>query len=121
MGLSEQPLNLHTLTVTIANGQSLSDAADLKGLPLVGVILPAGYDTADLSFQGSMDGSTFANIYGRDGTELSLTGAAASRYYLLPPSVVPGFRHVKVRSGLAASPVSQTGDAIITLVVRLVT
>jgi hypothetical protein len=120
VGLDQQPLNLHIRTVTILNGASLSDAADLRGLPLVGVVLPAGYDTADLTFQGSADGDSFADLYDRAGNELKLTGAAASRYYVLAPGVLPGLRYIKVRSGTAGTPVAQTSDVVLTLIARLV-
>lgn len=108
-----------TKTVTIANGASLSGAADLGTGRLVGIIMPASWTSAALTFQANADaGATFYDVYD-DATERTITasGAAASRFLSLPLSDWLGVRGLKVRSGTSASPVNQGADRVITLVV----
>jgi hypothetical protein len=104
-------------TVTVANGASLSGAAQL--LPpngrLVGVITDAAWDTNAMTFQVSVDGTTYVNLYNA-GTEYSMAGIVASAYNAVNPDVFSGARYVKVRSGTAGTAVNQVGDAVVTLV-----
>lgn len=69
--------NLNSHTVTIANGQSLSSAVDLRQhldeVP-VALRMPSAWDAADLTFQGSEDGTNFANLYLSAGSELLVEG-----------------------------------------------
>lgn len=108
-----------TKTVTIAKGLSLSDAADLGTGRLVGIIMPAGWTAAALTFQANADGGeTFYDVYD-DATERTITssGAAASRFLSLPLSDWLGMRGLKVRSGTGALPVNQGAARSIILVV----
>jgi hypothetical protein len=104
-------------TVTVANGASLSGSSGLlEGAQrLLGIITDSAWDTNAVTFQGSVDGTNFFNLY-KEGTEYSLAGVVASTYQALDPVVFLGVRAVKVRSGTAAAAVNQTGDAVITLV-----
>jgi len=121
VGLQEQPLNVLAAEVTIAQGASLSGLIDTRGLPLVGVLMPATWDPADVTFQSSIDGTTFGNCFDREGNEIKLVnGAAVSRAFHIAPSVLPGVRFVKVRSGTTATPVSQGSARVLTLLFRLV-
>jgi hypothetical protein len=109
-----------TVVVTIASGASLSDAAFTGGLPVCGVQMPAGWDAADLTFQAAADdAANVANVYDKDGAELT-SKAAASQFVTLDPSLLAGARYVKVRSGAAASAVTQTANRKITLSIRTV-
>ncbi|NTU77322.1 MAG: hypothetical protein HGA90_05865, partial [Alphaproteobacteria bacterium] len=47
---------LDNVTATIASGTSLSDAQNLGGLRLFGLVMPAAWTTANLTFQASFDG-----------------------------------------------------------------
>lgn len=104
-------------TVTILSGASLSDALDLLGLVPLGIQMGAAWTPAALTFQGSYDGVTYANVYDNTGTEVSVT-VAASRYVTLPPTLLPGVRYIKVRSGTAGTPVAQAADRALRLMVR---
>ena len=100
--------------VLIAVGTSLSAAIDLGNGNLAAILMPAGWDAAGLTFQGSIDGlSAFSNIYDA-GTELTLT-VAAGRYQTLDPTKWLGIRYVKVRSGTSGAPVVQTADRVLSL------
>lgn len=106
-------------TVTIANGASLSGGVDLGTGRLVGIIMPASWTTAALTFQANADGgATYYDLYD-DATErtISSTGAAVSRFLALPISDWLGVRGIKVRSGTGALAVNQGAARTITLVV----
>jgi hypothetical protein len=112
------PNVLDTTTVTIANGQSLSGAADLKGLGTpVRIDMPAAWTAANLTFQVSADGVTYQDLYDDGGSEVTVT-AAAGRSIFLQPAEWAHVRYLKVRSGTAAVPVNQGTDRLLTLVVR---
>lgn len=102
----------------IAQNASLSGAINIGEKVAVGILMPAVWDAANLSFQGSVDGSAFSNIYDSSGTELTVT-AAAGRYILLDPSTFVGLTQIKVRSGTASAAVNQTtGARSLTVVTR---
>lgn len=113
--------SLTMVTATIANGASLSGAVDIgSGLSLVGIVTPAGWTTAVVSFQAStaLDG-TYVDLYKLDGTEMASPGSlAASHWHPLDPADFAGVRYLKVRSGTAAAAVNQAGGDTLTLVVR---
>jgi hypothetical protein len=103
--------------VTIASGASLSGAVDLNGCGLVRIQMPAGWDAAVLTFQVSLDGLTFANLYDRAGNEYTVQVAASSSI-IVPPSDFAGLRWLKVRSGTAGVAVNQTAERVLNLMVR---
>jgi hypothetical protein len=107
-------------TATIALGESLSEAVDLQGYTLVGLITPSGWDAADITLQadpGAADAGTFANVYNVDDSEHTIE-AAASRHILLDPSIYVSIRRVKIRSGTSGSPVNQADAVSVTLIGR---
>ncbi|MBN9430802.1 MAG: hypothetical protein J0I45_00010 [Bosea sp.] len=108
---------LATVTATIASGASLSGAADLGTGRLVGLIFPAAWTTAAITFQGSADGSTFFDLYD-DATERAIASSSVvpSRFLALPIADWLMIRAVKLRSGSAATPVVQGAARSITLV-----
>lgn len=107
---------VETTTVVIENNGSLSGAVDLGGRKLVAIDMPSSWTAASLTFQASADGVTYDNLY--DGaTERALT-VAASRYLAQAIGDWVGIRWLKVRSGTAASPVNQTAERVLTLVVQ---
>lgn len=107
---------IETRTVTIANGASLSDAVDLGGRKLVAIDMPASWTAASLTFQASVDGVTFDNVY--DGATERALIVGASYYSALNIGDWVGFRHLKIRSGTAGTPVNQGGARTLTLVVQ---
>lgn len=106
-----------TTTVTIGAGASLSGATeDMLSLgELVAVITASTWDTAAVTFQASVDGTNFFNVY-NEGTEYSLTGVVASAYNRVSINVFLGARYLKVRSGTAGSATNQADATIVTLV-----
>lgn len=109
---------------TIANGQSLSGVVPLQGLEVVGIIMPAAWTAAALTFQSAdiadppAGGSTtYQNIYSTGGTELNYTVDAARRIPV-DPNAFGRHSAVKVRSGTSGAAVNQGADRIGYLVVR---
>jgi hypothetical protein len=91
---------------TIANGAALSDAVHLHGLALFALQMPASWTAADLTFQGSVDGTTYADVYDEAGDEVTVP-AAAARFILLDPAKFLGLQRLKIRSGTTGVPVNQ--------------
>lgn len=107
---------VETKTAVIENGGSLSGIVDLGGRKLVAIVMPAAWDAAGLTFQASPDGTNFFNVY--DGaTERALT-VAASYYSALAIGDWIGVRWFKIRSGAAGTPVNQTAERTLTLVIQ---
>jgi hypothetical protein len=107
------------LVTTIANNASVSDAMDLSGTTLVAYIMPAAWTAANITFQASVDGINFYNIYDQSGNEL-IHNVANSRMIILTPSDLAGVRYIKMRSGTSAAPVAQGAQRQIIYVTRAI-
>jgi hypothetical protein len=93
--------------IVIPSGQSQSDLILLSGGELESVQMPSGWDAAALTLLGSNDGTNYFPV--TNGTaEVSLTVAASQT--VLVPAIVKGVRFLKLRSGVAATPVNQTAN-----------
>lgn len=114
--------NLTSVTVAIADAASLSAEGDLgANASLVGIITPAGWTTAVLSFQAALaSGGTFVDYHNSAGAEVVTGSFVASKWYALDPADFAGIRYIKVRSGTSAAAVAQAGGDTLTLVVRTV-
>lgn len=91
---------------TIANGESLSNAIDVDGSAVVGIVMPAAWTAANLTLQMSHDDTTYNNVYDEVGAEKTIT-ASTSRYIVLNPADFIGANSVKLRSGTSGTPVNQ--------------
>lgn len=100
---------------TIADGASLSGAIDVLGWEVVSIEQAASCEGTKFSFQGSLDGVTFVDLYDETGTEISVTKSAtlAQILYLKQDIRLRGFSQIKIRSGLTGAATNQTGDASI--------
>ena len=109
---------LEVIPATIANGQALTTALNLGGLHLFGIVVPAAWTAASLTFQMSHDGgATWLNVYDASGSEVTAT-AGASRYIALDAVVFAPLTLIKVRSGTSGSPVNQGQDTDLQLLLR---
>jgi hypothetical protein len=108
--------NANVLTVTIANGQSLSDAAHIGAGTLVGIQLPA-FTSAKLTFQGSADGVTYVDVVDASAAEVEYAASTGAIYIKAPADLV-GVPYLKVRSGTSGSPVNQGAARTISLIVK---
>lgn len=109
--------DLASLDVTIANGQSVSPAAAIGGYHVVGILMPAAWTAAALSFQGSLDDVTFRPLFDRYGTEVSFT-VAASRLLIVSPTDLGTLKSLKLQSGTSTAAVPQGQAATLTLLLK---
>lgn len=105
-------------TATIQNGQSLSQVIDLNNSVLTIIVMPAAWTSANLTFQTSVDGSTWANLFDDSGNEISVT-VAQTRAVVLTGVEWLGIKLLKIRSGTAGSPVNQGAERDLTLITRI--
>lgn len=108
-------LSVDNASVTILATESLSGNIPLEGYTEMGLIMPAAWTAAAITFQVSVDGSTWVDFYGTDNTEKSLT-VGASRAYTVE-GLAP-FRFVRLRSGVTATPVAQAADRVINIALK---
>lgn len=108
---------LDTLSATIASGASLSGGQSLGGLRLSGILMPDSWDTANLTFQVSLDGTTYKNLYDKNGAEYTVT-AAAGRYVQLDLVDFSAIPFIKIRSGTSGTSVNQMADRSLVLALR---
>ena len=103
-------------TVTIAISTSLSPAFAAGDGALVGIIMPAAWTAAALTFQGSQDGVNFFNIYDA-GTERQIA-TDASRALSLTHTDWLAFPFLKIRSGTSGAAVNQLATRNLTIIRR---
>jgi hypothetical protein len=102
----------------IPNGTALSPAFTLNGEDLIGILMPAAWTAANITFQTSPDAVTWANVFDQGGVEVVLTSPAATNYIYLTPLVANGFLYIRLRSGTNALAVNQGADRIMTVYSR---
>ena len=56
------PNSVSSLTVTIANAATTSDAIETGGMNLVGIIFPPAFTGATITFTGSVDGTNYLTM-----------------------------------------------------------
>lgn len=119
------------ISVTIANGASISGAANVVNTSVVALVTPAAWTAAGIGFHASYDnGTTYVQVaipdytasppFGLDEYEiLAADVPTAEAYYIaIPPELLLGASHVKVRSQTAGTPVNQNAERTVRLVVR---
>jgi hypothetical protein len=92
---------------TIAADASLSGAVHLNGRLPGGIRMPTAWNTAALTFQRSVDGANYSNVYDASGNEYTVQ-TSASCTPTLDPLYFWGANYIKVRSGTSGSAVNQT-------------
>jgi len=124
-------MSVMQINATIAINTSLSGAIRLTGVTsndgatvprdyrLCGIVMPATWTTANLTFQTSVDGVTYQNFYDAAGTEVAVV-AAASRTIYLDPAIFAAVPYLKVRSGTSGTAVNQAAARTIGLILRAV-
>jgi hypothetical protein len=110
--------DLDELPATIATGQALSGQVNLAKKSLVGISMPATWTTAPITFSVSPDGgTTWQNLYDGAGNEVTVT-ASANQFIPMDATIWKGIECLMVRSGPNASPVNQSAQAVVNLMVR---
>jgi hypothetical protein len=115
---SEGHLKIYTTkSAVIANGASLSGVIDLEQLNITGLLIPAAWTAADITFQVSPDGTTFGDLVDSSGNEVKLSGIAAGKFIGVNLAEASGVRYLKIRSGTSAAAVNQAAERTISLIV----
>jgi hypothetical protein len=97
------------LTATIANGASLSDAVTLNGSQVSVIEMPAAWTAAVLTFQVSMDGTNYFNLYDDNGLEVYVIADITRRIHISLPALDQQ-KYIKLRSGTAVTAVTQGAE-----------
>jgi hypothetical protein len=90
-------MNEFLAKATIAEGETVSTAVKLDGGSVTGLIIPADFDGANVSFQVSSDGEAFFTL---DGVTVAVTAGNAVG---VAPGDVYGWRYIKVVSDVMAA------------------
>lgn len=102
--------------ITIASGQSLSGDVHLHQQRLFGILMPAAWDVAALTFQASIDATNFFDVYDDSGNVLTMQAAANRFIVIASPLAYLGIQRIKVRSGTPSVAVNQTAERILKLI-----
>jgi hypothetical protein len=108
---------------TIGAGASLSNALDLSDYAIAAIQMPAAWTTAAITFLAcaTKDG-TYLPVYDDAGTEVTVASASAAVNRVIVNKAVleqlAALRWVKLRSGVAATPVNQVAAAAITVLLK---
>ena len=109
-------MTVKTGQLAIASGQSESTPLRLDSDTIVGLYMPAAWDTADVSFEASHDGTSFVEMQ-EFGAAVSIQ-AAAQKYVPLDLTKFVGVTYLRVRSMAGGSPVPQSANRTLTAVYR---
>ncbi len=103
-------VNTNVTVVRIPSGQSQSAGFNLDGATLYKIVFPSAWTTASLSFlESESESGTYTPVYyGND--EVVLTSAGASRTIRVNPSDFLAVKWMRLRSGVAATPVNQAAN-----------
>ena len=109
-------MTTHIDNATLTSGQSLTGALNMKNKILMALEIPSTWTTANITFQVSIDGTNYNDLYDSDGNEVTFTTVAGKHQYSKDPLAFIPFNWIKLRSGTTAVAVNQSGDRTITAV-----
>ena len=119
-------VSIQTGTVTISTGTSLSNSLDCRNLGiLVAILYPAAWTVARSSFQASVDNVNFFNVADSNASEITVRQSSAAGLWLaistsgVTAESITGLvaaPYLKIRSGVAATPVNQVATRVLTLI-----
>ncbi len=107
---------LQKQTATIGSGVAVSNIVALGEGAMVGIVMPAAWTAAALTFLGSPDGVTFTNIF--DTTTERNFAVAVDRFLSLTHTDWLAFKFIKIRSGTTGTPVNQAASRALTVISR---
>lgn len=103
-------------TATIANAASLSDSVEVGSGEVVGLMVPT-WTSAEITFQGSHDGTTFSDVHDSAGAEVSIPATTGGRA-VQAPAALKGFAFIKIRSGTSGTPVNQGAERLVRVIIK---
>ena len=86
-------------TATVGAAVAVGNSTD-EGSAVVAIYIPASFEGTALTFQGSMDGTNFAQVITTAGTALTYT-VAADKWLTVPANDLAGYNWIKPVSGTA--------------------
>lgn len=98
--------------IDVSEDSDLTGPIDTQDYSLIGIEIPAAWDAANITFEGSLDNSTFNTIKDQYGITYTVTVGGADEYIKIPFSdswVFPRFLKVATTN-------VQTADRTLTLV-----
>lgn len=112
---------------TIPAAASLSRPLQVSSNKLRALIMPNLWTAAPITFQASLDGQNWRNVFNMLGTEISVSGSQGQ--YIVIDSSFPGLWDssqegnilapmLRLRSGTSVLPVVQAQESIVLLVVE---
>jgi hypothetical protein len=103
---------------TIPNGTALGSGIQCEALRIQGILMPAAWTAAGLSFKVSLNGTTWFYLYDSSGAAITLT-TAANYYHALTfdqRKQLANWQYIMPASGTPAVPVAQGADRVITFI-----
>jgi hypothetical protein len=96
--------------IAILNNQSMSSSIGISGAnqQVVGLILPAAWDPAPITFQWSLDNGFWYDIFDRQGHEQTFVWTANAFVPIQSQYGFYSFPYLQIRSGSRAKPIKQT-------------
>lgn len=112
--------DITSTTATIAKNGTLSGVVNLNGYNKFTIIMPSAWTTASITFQAcDTPSGTFVNLLAETGGEVTVSVAANGVYPLTTSSASLSYLpYIKIRSGTAASPVQQTAERVIKIIMK---
>ena len=114
-----------TAKAVISAGGNLSAAVDLTGRQVMNIQMSPAWTTADITFQASADGITYADLWGavmgsfaQNEVRLHASAGRLLSFQWKGRRYMRGIRYLKVRSGTSATPVAQAAERTITLILN---
>ncbi|MGH2403837.1 MAG: hypothetical protein ACRDGN_05155 [bacterium] len=108
----------NVVVATIPNAQAVSDIVPIGTRGILGILMPAAWTAAAITFSAGVDGAAVSDVTDAAGAEIAIAsaGAVAGKFVLAPASIAALRGFVRVRSGTGAAPVNQGAQRLLTLV-----
>lgn len=116
MSYESGPIRRSEHSVTIAKGATVSGAVDIKAGRILGVMMPADWDSADLKFVASADGgTTYYDVYDDAGNEIALT-VASDRFIVFDANTLDNLAGISNFKAVASATQSSQAATLIFVV-----
>lgn len=114
-----QSTKIYNKTVTIEVGNTESDAVNVSGTTIVGIIMDANITGTSIKFKASTDNITFLDYKANDDTPAIkdvevVVAATTAQWYGLNATDFAGLQYIKLVAGTAQS----GSDTTVTLVLK---
>lgn len=110
------------VNAAIANGASLSAAVELEGFVIFAIALPAVWTAAAMTFQSSLDGVTWGDVFDDAGAEVTIAaGTIVAGRFLVNSTILEklaGLSKLRVRSGISGAAVAQVAARDIIIILK---